>query len=220
MPPLSLSQTSDDADSAETSPVYRHNVTTVSARRFVQGCNARLPPPDPPRLSLSAAIVTEASAAPRLALSPPVTPPQIVPLALPPDPLSLSLWLESSDDDSKSVIVETEDAEPAVFANFEAVLKCLATRLRPPQLLAHARELVLGNRAAHFVLLLLEPALSLEGVYALEKSLERIQKVWGDTPDEIEAEEGVRFWMYNGVTDGFVEQEERGFSPLTDAISM
>jgi hypothetical protein len=117
-----------------------------------------------------------------------------------------------------SEIFADEEEERAMLPNFESVAKCSSARMRPPQLIQRILKTLAENADRHFVLLLLEPALAVEGVYALEAH--GITKIWGDTPDEIIAEEAVRFWMYNGSTDQFVEQEEHSFSPFTDAISM
>jgi hypothetical protein len=70
------------------------------------------------------------------------------------------------------------------------------------------------------MLLLLEPSLAIEGVYALAASLDEVTRVRGDTPETIWADEPVRFWIYKSTVDEFVKQEEQGFSPLTDAVSM
>jgi hypothetical protein len=201
IPDPSLSVESDDAASAQTAPVY-HRIG-VPPRRFPA-----------PHLAVSDAVVAEASPPARLAISPVVTPPapHIVPLVLPPEALSLDFGSDDSDSDCIPC--------KGVFTNFDAVLKCLTNRLRPQQLLAKVREVVLARRQEHFILLLLEPGLAFEGIYALEPSLKGIRRVWGDTPEVIDDQEGLRFWMYNGITDRFVEQEEREFSPLTDAISM
>jgi hypothetical protein len=93
--------------------------------------------------------------------------------------------------------------------------------VRPAHWLPRIEQAIVAEGAKHFVLLLLEPSLDVEGVYALAPSLRAIRRVWGDTPEEISMDdEPVRFWRYNGTTNDFVELKEHAFSPLTDAISM
>jgi hypothetical protein len=70
------------------------------------------------------------------------------------------------------------------------------------------------------VLLLLEPDLSIEGVYTLDPGLQFVVKVWGDTPEQVTVDEPVRFWVYNVALKEFVWQAEKAFSSFTDAISM
>lgn len=116
-----------------------------------------------------------------------------------------------------SEIFAEEEEERAMLPNFESVAKCISARVRP-QLIRRILKTLAENADRHFVVLLLEPALAVEGVHALEAH--GITKIWGETPDEINAEEAVRFWMSDGSTDQFVDQEEHSFSPFTQAISM
>jgi hypothetical protein len=115
---------------------------------------------------------------------------------------------------------EEDDADCRVFPNLQSTLKCVTNRVRPLEVVTKIKKKLTANSGCHFVILLLEPSLSFEGIYALAPSLRFVTKVWGDTPDAIAHDEPVRFWMYNGLTDAFMEQEEHLFSPFTDAISM
>jgi hypothetical protein len=115
---------------------------------------------------------------------------------------------------------EEEEEERGVLPNFGSVMKCVSGRVRPAQVVGRIQKILKENDGKHFVVLLLEPEFSVEGVYVFGRSLKVVTKVWGDTPDVIADDEPIRFWMYNGLTDQFVEQEERLFSPFTDAVSM
>jgi hypothetical protein len=144
--------------------------------------------------------VSDGSDTPPHSLSPPLAFEAVVPVA------ALSL--------SAPFVVE------APAGNGETIRACLATRVRSVHWLAHIEKVIEAEGAGHFVLLLLEPALSVEGVYVLRSPMREIRRVWGDTPEEISLDEPVGFWMYDGERDEFVEQEERAFSPWTDAVSM
>jgi hypothetical protein len=120
---------------------------------------------------------------------------------------------------ASEVTLDEEEDEAQIHPNARIILACVTPRVGPP-ILERIRKVLRENSQKHYVLLLLEPGLSVEGVYALAPSLQRLTKIWGDTPETITPDEPVRFWMYNGLTDGFVEQEEHSFSPFTDAVSM
>jgi hypothetical protein len=85
---------------------------------------------------------------------------------------------------------------------------------------AKIQEILAANKTRHFVLLLLDPGPSIEGVYVMNRGMDAVTKIWGDTPDVISVEETDRFWRYNDIIDQFVEQPEHGFTAFTDAITL
>jgi hypothetical protein len=132
-----------------------------------------------------------------------------------------------SDDLEAFLEVETrlEEEEETVEArevipNFDAILHCVQRRVPQPALKRNIQQTLTAQRDSHFVLLLLEPGPSIEGVYTLDSSFLSVTKIWGDTPDTIAADETDRFWKYNDITGQFVEQPSREFTSFTDAITL
>jgi hypothetical protein len=133
--------------------------------------------------------------------------------------------VDSRDDLEDFLAIETrleeEDWDDGqLLPNFEVVLECVERKIKENSFKKRIRDVLCENRQAHFVLLLLEPGLSVEGVYTLDPGLQSSVRIWGDTPDTVAKDDPVRFWVYNVALKEFVEQREKAFSSFTDAVSM
>jgi hypothetical protein len=115
---------------------------------------------------------------------------------------------------------EGDGQDSEILSNLEVVLDCIERKIQHVSFRKRIRDVLAGKQQVHFVLLLLEPELSIEGVYTLDAGLQFAVKVWGDTPEQVAVEEPARFWVYNVALKEFIEQPEKAFSSFTDAISM
>jgi hypothetical protein len=133
--------------------------------------------------------------------------------------------VDASDDLDAFLAVETrleeeEEEGTEMIPNFHAIFRCVELRVPQTALKKRIQQVLITNREKHFVLLLLEPESSVEGIYVLEQSLLLVTKIWGDTPDTIADDETAHFWTYNNTTNKFVEQTGGRFTPFTDAITL
>jgi hypothetical protein len=111
-----------------------------------------------------------------------------------------------------------ENAKSA--SNAPNIAACLDRRMPEESYRRRIKALLGGLEGSHFVLLLLEPGLSIEGVYVLQDAGTEIEKLGGDTPDRIGADEVQQFWRYDVQDDRFVKVADRRFSSAIDAVSM
>jgi hypothetical protein len=104
--------------------------------------------------------------------------------------------------------------------NIETIFSCLDRRMHEETFRKNIRGVLEGREESHIILLLLEPALSIEGVYVLDEECEVATKLWGDTPDRISGNEVSEFWKYIAPSDEFVKDSNHCLSNSVDAVSM
>lgn len=113
----------------------------------------------------------------------------------------------------------TEEQEELVD-NFDIVGVCIAKKVRDAQQRSQMMALMKDNKGCHFVLLLREPDHLIAGLYLLDLDANNAMCIWGNTKEELDGSEDLKYWTYQVTTDTFIPQEDLGFTPLTDAVSM
>jgi hypothetical protein len=103
-------------------------------------------------------------------------------------------------------------------ANRPTISACLDQRMREETFRKNIKNLLETMPTSHFVLLLLEPEMSIEGVYVMDAACAGLDKLWGDTPDRIEPDEVQQFWRYDVQRNQFEKVSE--FTMGVDAVSM
>ena len=128
----------------------------------------------------------------------------------------------SSEDTDDFLDLENQmmEEQEELVDNFDIVGVCVhkkcEDRTKKRQILDAMRE----HKGSHFVALLREQTMTIQGVYLLDLDANKAMKLWGNTPDELDGTEELKYWTYQVTKNEFIPQSELGFTPLTDAVSM
>ena len=109
--------------------------------------------------------------------------------------------------------------EPASRGNYDTIYDCIKRRVGDP---IQRKQMLIALKHhvhSHFLLLLMEPCRTVEGVYRIIDE-RRAQRLCGDVPNNLSIDECKSLWRYSTRTKNFIREEEKEFTPYTDAVSV
>jgi hypothetical protein len=124
--------------------------------------------------------------------------------------------IDSEEEDGEA---EREEPSPEIEPNFATMVKIIRRQIAAQEATRSALEEMAKHVRHRFVAFLAGPFLQLNGIYVMKRGVQRIDKIWGEGPAEIEAEDVRSFWAYNLLTKQFDAAKRPGFTPKIDAVS-
>lgn len=114
---------------------------------------------------------------------------------------------------------EVDDDKGGVIPNFLKIIKILRDQLDKSQYQEVIR-IMNKNKSKHFLLLLSQPLMNIDGVYTMRGDLKFASLLWGYGPEKVTKEMIDQFYKYNVTTKLFDDQQNYNFEPNLDAISL